>query len=238
MPLTYKDSYLLSQDKNTLVNAYIKHAEYAMSVVKFISGLLCLTLEKHNFSHFDDHYKVPIYTIIGSSLAFLFIYALFDAIEISKSVIHTGLLARNSATHTPAILTNLLYLTMLCMSCVVGGGLGIVYGIADIEGLFTESLRTVYLETFTEIMSLAPVGVLIGAAFWFSFGVLRAFELIWRGPIDVVAKEKSDSEFSGASSTLTTSRGAGGAAEAQPTLRYDSGTDSEDEDDESKGILI
>ena len=65
-----------------------------MSVVKFISGLLCLTLEKHNFAHFDDHYKVPIYMIIGSSLAFLFIYALFDAVEISKTVLHSSVMGR------------------------------------------------------------------------------------------------------------------------------------------------
>ena len=73
---------------------------------------------------------------------------------------------------------------MLTMSTVIGGGLGIVYGIADIEGLFSQSLKMVYFETFSEIMSLAPIGVLVGATFGFFFGVLRALELLKRGPVE------------------------------------------------------
>lgn len=63
-------------------------AEYAMSIVKILSGILCLTLEKHNFKYFDDHYKVPIYMIVGSSLSFLIVYALFDIIELCKTCAH------------------------------------------------------------------------------------------------------------------------------------------------------
>ena len=59
-----------------------------MSVVKILSGSLCLLLEKHNFKKFDDHYKVPIYMIIGSSLAFVIAYTVFDFIEIGKSIFH------------------------------------------------------------------------------------------------------------------------------------------------------
>ena len=68
----------------------------------------------------------------------------------------------------------------------MGGGLGIVYGIADIEGLIEESMRLVYFETFSEIMSLTPIGLVIGLFFGFIFGLLRAVELHTRGdlPID------------------------------------------------------
>ena len=81
LPLRYKDSYLLPTSINSIINMYIKQAEYAMSVGMLLTGLLTLTLEKHNFSKFDDHYKVPIYMLIGSSLAFLISYALFDIVE-------------------------------------------------------------------------------------------------------------------------------------------------------------
>ena len=75
---------------------------------------------------------------------------------------------------------------MICMATFMGGGLGIVYGIADIEGLFDISVRLVYFETLTKIMSVAPIGLFIGIAFGFFFGMLRAVELHYRGelPID------------------------------------------------------
>ena len=95
------------------------------------------------------------------------------------------ILRRTRASYTPAILTNLLYLVMICMATFMGGGLGIVYGIADIEGLFEESLRLVYFETFSEIMSLTPIGLVIGLSFGFVFGLLRAVELHFRGDLPV-----------------------------------------------------
>ena len=67
-------------------------------------------------------------------------------------------------------------------SCMMGGGLGIVYGIADIEGLFAESIRLVYFETFAEIMSLTPIGLIIGLFFGLCFGILRAIELKYAPP--------------------------------------------------------
>ena len=65
---------------------------------------------------------------------------------------------------------------MMCLSIFFGGGLGIVYGIADVEGLLEISMRTVYWETFSEIISLAPVGLFIGATFGFFIGILRTVE--------------------------------------------------------------
>ena len=76
LPLRYKDSYVLPTNINSIVNEYIRSAEYVMSVAKILSGCLTLTLEKENFSNFDDHYKVPIYMLIGSSLAFLIAYTI------------------------------------------------------------------------------------------------------------------------------------------------------------------
>ena len=82
--------------------------------------------------------------IIGSSMSFLIAYTTFDFIEFIKMGFHYMILRGSARTYRPAILTNLLYLVMMFMSCVMGGGLGIVYGIADIEGLFAESIRLVY----------------------------------------------------------------------------------------------
>ena len=58
-----------------------------MSVCKIISGALCLLLEKHNFENLDDHYRVPIYMIIGSSLGFLLSYGVFDLTDIVKQMV-------------------------------------------------------------------------------------------------------------------------------------------------------
>ena len=81
LPLRYKDSYLLPPTINNFVNEYIRSAEYLMSAGMVLSGLLIFTLEKHMFAKFDDHYKVPIYAIIGSSLSFIITNGLFDIVE-------------------------------------------------------------------------------------------------------------------------------------------------------------
>ena len=59
-----------------------------MCMGKILTGLLCCLLEKHNFKSFDDHYRVPIYTLFGSSLAFVIVYAIFDVVEIVKRLWH------------------------------------------------------------------------------------------------------------------------------------------------------
>ena len=77
----------------------------------------------------------------------------------------------------------------------MGGGLGIVYGIADIEGLFKISIKLLYKETLNEIVSLAPVGLLVGICFGFFFGLVRSLELHFRGelPNEKAAREKKNS---------------------------------------------
>ena len=74
---------------------------------------------------------------IGSSLGFLLVYGVVDLAEIAKRLCF-GLVTHDTSMkgYEPAILTNLLYLLMMSMGIVMGGGLGIVYGVADVEGLF------------------------------------------------------------------------------------------------------
>ena len=114
------------------------------------------------------------------------------------------------------------------MACFFGGGLGIVYGITDVEGLFTVSIYMVYRETLMEIISLAPVGLLIGLAFGFFFGILRAYELHFMGDAMPQAKSEPtnrDRYLPNMESTTAT------------LMNYDD-SDESDSDGESKHILI
>ena len=95
IPLSYKDSLLVPSEWKTAINEYIRHVEYAMSVAVLLSGTLNMLLEKHNFKSFDDHYKVPIYMLIGSSLAFLVAYGLFDFVELAHAYVDRRLSAKN-----------------------------------------------------------------------------------------------------------------------------------------------
>ena len=75
------------------------------------------------------------------------------------------------------IVSNLLYLALVTMFCVFGGGLGIVYAITDVERLLSVSLYLVYTETLREVLSLAPIGLLIGLKFGLIAGTIRALEI-------------------------------------------------------------
>ena len=70
------------------LNTHIKQSEYIMSVSLILSGTLCILLEKQLFTRLDDHFRVPIYMLIGSSMSFVIIYAVFDLIEIIKTMYH------------------------------------------------------------------------------------------------------------------------------------------------------
>ena len=87
-PLDYKDSYSVPEEWNPTLNMYIKQSEYIMSLGHVLSGALCILLEKQMFNRLDDHYRVPIYMLIGSSLSFVIVYAVFDIIEIIKTLYH------------------------------------------------------------------------------------------------------------------------------------------------------
>ena len=89
LPLTYSDSYIVPDGWNPIINTYIKQTEYAMALCQIISGALCLLLEKHNFKHLDDHYRVPIYMCTGSSLCFFFLYGVSDLAELLKRLHHS-----------------------------------------------------------------------------------------------------------------------------------------------------
>ena len=49
LPMQYTDSHISNASLNEAMNYSIKQIEYAMSVSKILSGILCLTLEKENF---------------------------------------------------------------------------------------------------------------------------------------------------------------------------------------------
>lgn len=154
-----------------------------MSVCKIVSGALCALLEKHNFDKLDDHYRIPIYVITGSSLGFMLCYGVVDIAEVCKRMWRGFFVGdRSLKNYSPLIMTNLLYLIMMSLGIVMGGGLGIVYGVTDIEGLFTnESMKLVYWETLEEILSLAPIGLILGLAFGMFVGAIRALELHFKG---------------------------------------------------------
>ncbi len=88
IPLTYEDSYIVSPEINQQVDEYIKLSEYAMSLAITLAGILCLLLEKHNFSKFEDEYKIPIYMLMGASMAFVVVYTVFDLVEVVNTSIH------------------------------------------------------------------------------------------------------------------------------------------------------
>lgn len=148
-----------------------------MAIGDVLSGVLCILLEKHNFSQLDDGLKIPIYMLLGASMAFIVIYTVFDLVEMVNTSVHYYVLSRGDYSYKPAILSNMLYLAMIIKACIMGGSLGIVYGVIDVERYITYGVIKVYRETFAEIIYALPIGLFIGVVFGILFGVLRALEL-------------------------------------------------------------
>eukprot|EP00922_Rhytidocystis_sp_ex-Travisia-forbesii_P025739 GHVS01037752.1.p1 GENE.GHVS01037752.1~~GHVS01037752.1.p1 ORF type:complete len:295 (+),score=68.76 GHVS01037752.1:166-1050(+) len=131
-----------------------------------LSGVLCFVLERNWFIGLNRFAKVPIYVLLGISIAFALTFSLVDLINYSMSLFqHT--LAR------PLVeAKNQVYL-VLCVSLLKGALFGLVFGVMDVEDEASYHIRLALLR---EEHFCYPIGALLGALAGFGNEYLRQKE--------------------------------------------------------------
>ena len=186
------DSVMLSNEQNQRVKLMTSRLEFAFSVVSLIAGAMAIFLEKQWFKKIDDNWKVPIYGMMGSSYAFLLIYALVEFLEMLKEGVslivdaiaetYNSMFGSEPTRHqqaqpyVPLVVINLQYFVLILASLTSGGIFGVLFGVIDIEKWAREPGYMLLQALVYEVVIFAPVGFIHGALTGFVFMTLRFCE--------------------------------------------------------------
>ena len=77
--------------------------------------------------------KIPLYAMIGTSLAFLINYSFIDVFEFTLEMVHYEFCKRRKDTFVPLVVSNLQHYFLLVCTICMGILFGSMYGAVDFE---------------------------------------------------------------------------------------------------------
>lgn len=145
----------------TFAQAANKNALLFLSGLMAVAGLICVFYQRHWFFSLSAGFRVPIYTILGTSLSFSLSFAIAELLNYSSAsgIPATALpqRAQSALVQTPKQV-----LLLAAASAVMGFLYGLIFGFAEVgKGVFT--LHTLRSQFIHEERLCLPVGALIGA---------------------------------------------------------------------------
>ena len=151
--------------------------EYMLSFTNLLSGLFCIILDKDLFSKIDDDYKIPLYAMIGASLAFLINYSIVDMIEVTMDFYHFDMCGKAKSDYVPLVVSNVHHYFLLLATMGMGVLFGTMFGAVDIESLYMVKLYMLEAAFMVELLVFAPLGLLFGGITGLVFTLIRYLEL-------------------------------------------------------------
>lgn len=128
-----------------------------------LSGLLCFILEKNWFVGLSPTMKVPLYTILGISVAFALVFSVVDLVNYMMGFL------RASVARPIVESPHQVYLIMT-VAMVMGATFGFIFGVMDVEDEIQYQVRLALLK---EEKTCLPIGALLGAIAGFGNEYLR-----------------------------------------------------------------
>ena len=127
------------------------------------SGLLCFVLEKNWFVGLSVTAKIPLYTILGISVAFALVFSLVDLVNYLMGFL------RASVARPIVESSHQVYLIMT-IALVMGASFGFIFGAMDVEDEIQYQVRLALLK---EEKTCLPIGAVLGAIAGFGNEYLR-----------------------------------------------------------------
>lgn len=128
-----------------------------------VSGFLCFILEKNWFIGLSWTTKVPLYTILGVSVAFALVFSVVDLVNYMMGFL------RASVARPVVESSHQVYLIMT-IALIMGATFGFIFGIMDIEDEIQYQVRLALLK---EERTCLPIGAVLGAIAGFGNEYLR-----------------------------------------------------------------
>lgn len=133
------------------------------SVLIFISGALCFILKRNWFVGLSPVAKVPIYTVLGVSVSFALTFTIIDLLNCVVGLI------RPQVAKTLIDSKSQVYVIM-CITLLMGGIFGFIFGVMDVEDSLTYQIKLVLLR---EQHFCYPIGAILGAAAGFANEIVK-----------------------------------------------------------------
>ena len=127
------------------------------------SGFLCFILEKNWFVGLSSTMKIPLYTILGISVAFALVFSIVDLVNYLMGFL------RASVARPIVESSHQVYLIMT-MALAMGATFGFIFGVMDIEDEIQYQVRLALLK---EERTCLPIGAILGAIAGFGNEYLR-----------------------------------------------------------------
>mmetsp|Transcript_48352 Transcript_48352/g.144375 ORF Transcript_48352/g.144375 Transcript_48352/m.144375 type:complete len:233 (-) Transcript_48352:37-735(-) len=138
----------------------------AFALLIILSGLICFTLEQQWYHGMSPLMKVPLYVILGTSVAFALTFSVVDLVNYILGFLQVSIAKPfvESASQVYMVLTTAL---------VMGGLFGLIFGIMDVEDEVSYKIRLALLR---EERYCYPVGAILGGLVGFGNEYIREEE--------------------------------------------------------------
>lgn len=135
----------------------------AFALMIILSGLICFSLEQHWYRGMSAVLKVPLYMILGTSVAFALTFSVVDIVNYVLGFLQV-------AVAKPFVESASQVYMVLAMALVMGGIYGLIFGVMDVEDELSYQIRLALLR---EERYCYPVGAILGGAVGFSNEYIR-----------------------------------------------------------------
>jgi len=108
-----------------------RYMVFIFSCMVFTSGICCFLLEKGWLLRMDRWVKLPMYTLLGTSLSFALTFSLLDLIN--SSTLCSGLSGAEALLGMQAVQSSRQVYVVLFTSVFMGGLFGSSFGLIDVE---------------------------------------------------------------------------------------------------------
>mmetsp|Transcript_26303 Transcript_26303/g.46580 ORF Transcript_26303/g.46580 Transcript_26303/m.46580 type:complete len:233 (-) Transcript_26303:50-748(-) len=135
----------------------------AFALIIILSGLICFTLEQHWYRSRSPLMKVPLYTILGTAVAFALTFSVVDLVNYVLGFLQVSV-AKPFVESAAQV-----YMVLAC-SLVMGGLFGLIFGVMDVEDEVSYQIRLALLR---EERYCYPVGAILGGLVGFCNEYIR-----------------------------------------------------------------
>jgi len=131
-----------------------------------VSGLLCFTLEREWYHGLTPLMKVPLYMILGTSVAFALTFSVIDLVNYVLGFLQVSIAK-------PFVESTAQVYTVLASSLLMGCLFGFIFGVMDVEDEVSYQIRLALLR---EEHYCYPFGAILGGAVGFANEYIRVQE--------------------------------------------------------------
>jgi len=158
---------IFSQDASDGMGSTAKRKPLtAFALLIILSGLICFTLERQWYHGLTPLMKVPLYVILGTSVAFALTFSVVDLVNYILGFLQVSVAK-------PFVESAAQVYMVLATALVMGGLFGLIFGCMDVEDEVSYQIRLALLR---EERYCYPVGAILGGLVGFMNEYIREEE--------------------------------------------------------------